>query len=250
MTVPTINPLGGVQAVQVPFWPPLAIGEGTVVQVGHGSYAEVVSARVERRRRAWGLYLYLLPICTGEILTGFGETRMPVRWLPGLEPVNYVTNPGIEVSAAGWSITGQDALVARITAEFGVPLAGTASLFVQSDASSVLSTPLGLDVFEAGVTYYGQLDIAASFGGDSCALVLGDASAPFTSGARQTVTVEWTPSADGAAGLSVQTDDLPNLFTVDRACVSKVPGYFDGGSEGARWVGDKGLSMSIQEMAA
>jgi hypothetical protein len=78
MSANVIDPLGGVQSVQVPYRPLVAIGEGTIVQLEPGLYAEVVSARMERRGGAWGLYLQVLPVDAGSMLTGFGEWAVDV----------------------------------------------------------------------------------------------------------------------------------------------------------------------------
>lgn len=70
----TFNPSGGTQAVRIPFRPPVAIGEGTVVSFpvdGVTAFAEVVSCRQERRGGAWNLYLYVRPIPPP--ITGWGE---------------------------------------------------------------------------------------------------------------------------------------------------------------------------------
>lgn len=70
------DPSGGVQSIRVPYRPPVAIGEGTVVQFpvdGVACFAEVQSCRQERRGGAWNLYLYVRPIPTAMVLAGFGE---------------------------------------------------------------------------------------------------------------------------------------------------------------------------------
>jgi hypothetical protein len=78
----TINPLGGVQSIRVPNRPLFGYGEGTVVLVEQGLYAEVVDARIERRHGSRDQYLYLRPIPTACVLNGIGEYSRPVMPLP------------------------------------------------------------------------------------------------------------------------------------------------------------------------
>lgn len=79
----TLNPNGGVQSIKVPFRPLVGIGEGTIVQVdeddGVAIYAEVISASVEKRGGATGLYLMVRPVPVGTLLTGFGTFCVDVR---------------------------------------------------------------------------------------------------------------------------------------------------------------------------
>jgi len=79
----SVHPLGGVQSVRLPFRPVVALPEGSSVKLEHGLYARVVSARLERRHGEWGVWLQVLPVSTGEVLTGFGEYVGPVTDLSG-----------------------------------------------------------------------------------------------------------------------------------------------------------------------
>jgi hypothetical protein len=70
----TFNPSGGVQRVQVPFRPPVALAEGMVVTFpvdGVPVYAEFLHERMERHHGAWLIFAYVRPIPTGQVLTGW-----------------------------------------------------------------------------------------------------------------------------------------------------------------------------------
>jgi hypothetical protein len=80
----TFNPSGGVQRVQVPFRPPVALAEGMIVTFpvdGVPVYAEFVRERMERHHGAWLIFAYVRPIPTGQVLTGWGEMVPEIREL-------------------------------------------------------------------------------------------------------------------------------------------------------------------------
>jgi hypothetical protein len=80
----TFDPSGGVQAVQVPFKPPVALAEGMIVTFpvdGVPVYAEFVRERMERRHGQWLIFAYVRPIPTGQLLSGWGELATDIREL-------------------------------------------------------------------------------------------------------------------------------------------------------------------------
>jgi hypothetical protein len=80
----TFDPAGGVQRVELPFKPPVAVAEGMTVTFavdGIPVYAEFLQAKMERHHGEWRVYAYVRPIPTGHVLTGFGEHSTHVREL-------------------------------------------------------------------------------------------------------------------------------------------------------------------------
>lgn len=67
--------IGSIRDLKVPDRPLVAIGRGTIVQLGQGDYAEVLDDFWQTRHGAMGHYVRVCTVSYEQVRTGFGEER-------------------------------------------------------------------------------------------------------------------------------------------------------------------------------
>ncbi len=184
-----------------------------------------------------------------------GDSTLSWKLVGGLK--NLVTNPGIEVSTAGYGTAAgyrinTGATLTRVTSQFH---SGAAAMQVTTTAGS---TTQGADYATlpviAGVPVTASVWVKGNVGGEPLTLIVGDG----TVGAASTsvsATTSWQrmsttliPTTSGTTGFAVSggAAAVKTWFMDDAMAIyaSTVPTYFDGDVAGYFWEGTTGLSTS------